>query len=75
VLNFLSDWEPTGRGLVIFSCRPEALWEVSPLEIMVPNLVDIDTTTKTGILTGVLEESPRLVVAVLQRGQSTDLYR
>ncbi len=70
VLNFLSDWDPTGRGLVIFSCRPEALWEVLPLEILVPNLVDIDTTTKTGILTGVLEESPRLVVAVLQNDKA-----
>jgi peptide chain release factor subunit 1 len=70
VLNFLSDWEPTGRGLVIFSCRPEELWEVLPLEILVPNLVDIDTTTKTGVLMGVLEESPRLVVAVLQRDKA-----
>lgn len=70
VLNFLSDWEPTGRGLVIFSCRPEALWEVLPLEILVPNRVDIDTTTKTGILTGVLEESPRFVLAVLQRDKA-----
>jgi peptide chain release factor subunit 1 len=70
VLNFLSDWEPTGRGLVIFSCRPEGLWEVLPLEILVPNLVDIDTTTKTGVLSAVLEESPRLVVAVLQRDRA-----
>lgn len=70
VLNFLSDLEPTGRGLVIFSCRPEELWEVLPLEILVPNLVDIDTTTKTGVLSAVLEESPRLVVAVLQRDKA-----
>ena len=70
VLNFLSNWEPSGRGLVIFSCRPEALWEVLSLEILVPNLVDVDTTTKTGILAGTLEEFPRFVVAVLQRDQA-----
>jgi peptide chain release factor subunit 1 len=70
VLNFLLDWEPQGRGLVIFSCRPEALWEVLPLEILVPNLVDIDTTTNTGVLTGALEEFPRFVVAVLQRDKA-----
>ncbi|MEX0803892.1 MAG: Vms1/Ankzf1 family peptidyl-tRNA hydrolase [Candidatus Binatia bacterium] len=70
VLNFLSGWEPSGRGLVIFSCRPEALWEVLSLEILVPNLVDVDTTTKTGILAGTLEEFPRFVVAVLQKDKA-----
>jgi peptide chain release factor subunit 1 len=67
VLNFLSNWEPAGRGVVIFSCRPEGLWEVLTLEILVPNLVDIDSTTKTGILAEALEEAPRFIVAVLQR--------
>jgi peptide chain release factor subunit 1 len=70
VLDFLCDWEPTGRGLVIFSCRPEGIWEVLPLEILVPNVVEVDTTTKTGILTGLLEETPRFIVAVLQRDKA-----
>jgi peptide chain release factor subunit 1 len=70
VLDFLLNWEPAGRGVVIFSCRPEALWEVLPLEILVPNLVDIDTTTKTAILAEALEESPRFIVAVLQRDKA-----
>jgi peptide chain release factor subunit 1 len=70
VLDFLSDTEPTGRGMVIFSCRPEALWEVLPLEILVPNFIDIDTTTKTGILAAALQESSRLIVAVLQRDRA-----
>ena len=70
VLDFLSDWESTGRGLVIFSCRPEGIWEVLPLEILVPNVVEVDTTTKDGILTGLLEETPRFIVAVLQRDKA-----
>jgi peptide chain release factor subunit 1 len=70
ILNFLSDSEPAGRGLVIFSCRPDSLWEVLPLEFSVPNLVDIDTTTKTGILAQALEEVPRFIVAVLQRDRT-----
>ena len=66
VLNFLSNWEPAGEGLVIFSCRPDSLWEVLPLEFPVPNHVDIDTTTKTGILAQSLDEVPGFVIAVLQ---------
>jgi peptide chain release factor subunit 1 len=56
--------------VVIFSCRPEELWEVLPLEILVSNLVDVDTTTNTGILAEALEESPRFIVAVLQRDKA-----
>ena len=70
VLNFLSTSEPAGQGLVIFSCRPESIWEVLPLEISEPNLVDVDTTTKTGGLAQALDEVPRLVVAVLQRDKT-----
>jgi peptide chain release factor subunit 1 len=70
VLKFLSTWEPAGRGLAIFCCRPEGLWEVFILDVLVPNLVDVDTTTKTGPLWGILEELPRFVVAVLQRNKA-----
>jgi peptide chain release factor subunit 1 len=70
VLDFLSNLEPAGRGLVIFSCRPEGLWEVLSLEIPVPNLVDVDTTTKTGVLAETLNEFPRFIVAVLQRDKA-----
>src|SRR5919108_5460550 len=70
VLDFLSNWEPAGRGVVIFSCRPETLWEVLPLEILVPNLVDVDRTTKTAILAEALADSPHFVVAVLQRDKA-----
>jgi len=70
VLNFLSNWKPAGEGLVIFSCRPDSLWEVLPLEFPVPNHVDIDTTTKTGILAQSLDEVPGFVIAVLQRDKA-----
>jgi peptide chain release factor subunit 1 len=70
VLKFLSSWEPAGQGVAIFSCQPESIWEVLPLEIPVPNLVDVDTTTKTGTLTQSLAEVPRLIVAVLQRDKT-----
>jgi peptide chain release factor subunit 1 len=70
VLDFLSNSEPAGRGLVIFSCRPESIWEVLPVEFPVPNLVDIDTTTKTGLLAQSMQEVPRFIVAVLQRDKS-----
>jgi peptide chain release factor subunit 1 len=70
VLEFLANWEPGGRGLAIFSCRPAALWEALPLDFAVSNLVDIDTTSKTGALAQAIEEAPRFIVAILQRDKS-----
>jgi len=70
VLNFLSNWEPSGQGLVVFSCRPENLWEALSLEVLVPNRVDVDATTQTGILAQTLGEFPRFVVVVLQRDKA-----
>ncbi|MGH7848534.1 MAG: hypothetical protein ACREQW_25625 [Candidatus Binatia bacterium] len=35
ILNFLSNWEPSGQGLVVFSYRPENLWESLSLQVMV----------------------------------------
>jgi peptide chain release factor subunit 1 len=70
VLHFLSNREPAGRGLVIFSCRPERIWEVLPLNVLVPSFVDVDSSTKTALLTETLEETPRFIVAVLQRDKA-----
>ena len=70
VLKFLSNSEFPGRGLAIFSCRPDDLWEVLSLDVLVNNLVDVDSTTKTGVLAGMLSEFPRYVVTVLQRDQA-----
>lgn len=70
ILGYLEGWKPDGRGLVIFSSQPGDIWEVFSLEIPVPNFVDVDSTTKTQILTRLLDEFPRLVVAVVQRDQA-----
>jgi hypothetical protein len=38
----------------------------------VPNVVEVDTTTKTGILTGLLEETPPLYCGSAAKGQGTN---
>ena len=43
---------------------------LTALEFSVPNLVDIDTTTKTGTLAQSMDEVPRFIVAVLQRDKT-----
>ncbi|MGH7826295.1 MAG: Vms1/Ankzf1 family peptidyl-tRNA hydrolase [Candidatus Binatia bacterium] len=71
VLEFLDRWTPHGRGLVIFSSLPGEIWQQFELEVAVPSFVDIDTTTKTGILTRLVDEYPRLAVVVVQRDAAT----
>ena len=70
VLRFLEGWEPSGRGLVIFSCQPAEIWEVLSLDVPVPSFVDADTTTNTAFLVRVLDEYPRFVVALVQRDRA-----
>ena len=70
ILNFLANREPAGRGMVIFSCRPEGLWEDFQLTIPVPTVVDVDRATKTGILAETLEKLPHFAVVVLQRDKA-----
>ena len=41
VLNFLANREPAGRGMVIFSCRPEGLWKNLQLGVPRPSVVDV----------------------------------
>ena len=67
ILSFLESWKPRGRSLVIFSCQPSGIWEVIELEVSLPTVVDVDATTKTGFLTRLLDEYPRLAVVVVQR--------
>lgn len=66
VLKFFESWKPRGRGLVIFSSQPASIWEVVSLDVSVNSLVDVDTTTRTGMLARILDEYPRFVVAVVQ---------
>jgi len=70
ILSFLEDWQPRGRSLVIFSCRPAGIWEVVSLEVLVPTWVTVDTTTHTAMLTQVLDEYPRFVIALLQKDKA-----
>ena len=67
VLSFLKQSPPRGRGLAIFSSQPSDIWEVVPLDVMVPTSVNVGTTTNTSLLMQVLDEHPRFVVAVVQR--------
>jgi len=67
VLRFLEQGPPRGRGLAIFSSEPSDIWEVVPLDVMLPTYVSVDTTTNTALLMQVLDEYPRFVVAVVQR--------
>ena len=71
VLKYLANAEPPGRGLVIFSCQPDGLWEALQLDVPVPSMVGIDTTTKIGVLAESLSEFPRFIVAVVQRDKAT----
>ncbi len=70
VLSFLEQGLPRGRGLAIFSSQPSDIWEVVPLDVMVPTSVSVDTTTNTSLLMQVLDEHPRFVVAVVQRDRA-----
>ena len=70
IVDFLNGWDVRGRGLVIFSSQPAGIWEVLTLEVPVPTVVDIDRTTKTGVLTRLLDEHPRLAVALIQRDEA-----
>jgi peptide chain release factor subunit 1 len=70
IARFLKGWKPRGRALAIFACTPAGIWEVVPLEVPVPSLVTVDTTTHTALLAQVLDEYPRFVVAVVQRDKA-----
>ena len=67
LLAFLEGWTPRGRGLAIFSCQPAGIWEVVPLDVLVPSYVSVDEATDTAILAQVVDEYPRFVAALLQR--------
>lgn len=70
VLQFLDTWSPTGRGLVLFTCQPAAIWEVVSLNVRVPNRVSVARTTPTTLLTRVLDEYPCFAVVIVHRDQA-----
>ena len=64
---FLENSTPHGRGLAIFSCQPAGIWEVAPLDVLVPSYVTVDDATDTATLAQVVDEYPRFVAALVQR--------
>ena len=67
VLAFLAGWQPRGRGLVLFSSQPSSIWEVVPLDVLVPTYLGVDDAADTAILAQVVDEYPRFVAALVQR--------
>lgn len=70
IVQFLEDSTLSGRGVAIFACQPADLWEVVSLNVMLPNSINVDTTTTTTLLTRVLDEYPRFAVATVHRDQA-----
>jgi len=66
VLGFLDNWKPSGRGLAIFSCEPDSLWELLMLNVPVSSLVEVHSTIRTAMLARLLDEYPRFIVALVQ---------
>ncbi len=67
ILKYLEDHLPSGRGIAVFSCQPAGLWEAISLDVTVPTFVDVGTTPSIEVLTRVLDEYPRLAIAIVQR--------
>ncbi len=67
ILKLLEDTPPNGRGVAVFACGPAGIWEVLTLRVTVPSFVDVGPTPSIEVLTRILDEYPRLAVAVVQR--------
>lgn len=70
ILRYLEGWEPRGRALALFACTPDDIWEIVSLQVPVPSLITVDTTTHTAVLAQVLDEHPLFAVAVVQRDKA-----
>lgn len=70
VLDFLKDYAPRGRGVIIYSSTPDDIWEVYPLDVMVPSLVSVGSSPNTALLAQVMEEYPRMAVVMLDGGEA-----
>jgi len=70
VLEYLESADLSGRGVVIYSSAPADLWEVVPLEVMVPSQVTVGPTPDVAVLETVVDEHPRMAVAILDGGDA-----
>ena len=58
-----------GRGVAVFACEPAGLFESLKLDIMIPSHLVVDRGASTSVLLRLLDEHPRLAVAVVQKDQ------
>lgn len=70
ILKFLEDRPPQGRGIAVFACAPAGVWETLTLRVTVPSFVDVGPKPAIEVLARILDEYPRLAVAVVQRDQA-----
>lgn len=70
VLDFLTTSAPGGQGVIIYSSTPGDIWEVYPLDVMVPSQVSVGSSPSTALLVQVLEEYPRMAVVLLDGGEA-----
>ena len=70
ILDFLKDYAPRGRGVIIYSSTPGDIWEVLPLDVMVPSQVSVGSSPNTAVLAQVMEEYPRMAVLMLDGGDA-----
>ncbi len=69
VLDFLGQ-APRGRGVIIYSSTPDDIWEVQPLDVMVPSQVSVGIYPDIALLVQVMEEYPRMAVLMLDGGDA-----
>lgn len=70
VLDFLKEYPARGQGVIIYSSTPEEIWEVFPLDVMVPSQVSVGNTPSTALLVQVMEAYPRMAVVMLDGGDA-----
>lgn len=70
VLHELADYRVSGRGLVVFSCAPRALWQVYELQVRVPTLARFAERPVIAALAAVLDEHERYLVVVVDKEQA-----
>jgi peptide chain release factor subunit 1 len=70
ILQFLDGWEQRGRGLAMFACAPEKIWEVHELGVGVPSYVVCAPEAETRYLARALDEAPRMAVLMLDGGEA-----
>lgn len=73
IQKYLDTWSAKGRALVIFASLPAELWEVLNLDVGLPTALITSRTTYTAMLSRLLDEYPRMAVALLD-GDAARIY-